>query len=48
VELVDRASLKDITDKLGVGKVAAASLIADARTKGVKVKFDVEGGRYYV
>ena len=41
-------TLKDITEKLGVSKVVAASFIADARAKGIKVKFDVEGGRYYV
>ena len=41
-------TLADISTKLGVNKVASASLIADARAKGVKVKFDVEGGRYYV
>jgi DNA-binding transcriptional regulator LsrR (DeoR family) len=41
-------TLKDITERLGVSKVVAASLIADARAKGIKVKFDVEGGRYYV
>jgi hypothetical protein len=41
-------SLKDIMDKLGVSKVAAGSLIADARrAKGIKVKYDVESGRYY-
>ena len=40
-------TLEAISKKLGVGKVAAASLIADARRKGVKVKFDVESGRYY-
>ena len=27
---------------------SAASFIADARANGIKVKFDVEGGRYYV
>ena len=37
----------DIAAKLRISKVAAAELIADARAKGVKVKFDVEGGRYY-
>jgi hypothetical protein len=36
-------TLKDITEKL-----VAASFIADARAEGIKVKFDVEGGRYYV
>ena len=41
-------TLKDITEKLGVSKVVAASFIADARAKGIKVKFDIEGGRYYV
>jgi predicted ArsR family transcriptional regulator len=41
-------TLADISTKLGVSKVAAASLIAVARAKGTKVKFDVEGGRYYV
>ena len=41
-------TLADISTKLGVNKIASGSLIADARAKGVKVKFDVEGGRYYV
>ena len=40
-------TLADII-KLGVSKTVAGSLIADARAKGVKVKFDDEGGRYYV
>ena len=41
-------TLADISTKLGVSKVTATYLIADARAKGVKVKFDVEDGRYYV
>jgi DNA-binding transcriptional regulator LsrR (DeoR family) len=41
-------TLADIAAKLQISKAAASSLIADARAKGVKVKFDVEGGRYYV
>lgn len=32
-------TLADISKKLRVSKVAAASLIGDARRKGVKVKF---------
>ena len=42
------ATIKDMAEKLRVSKVVAASFIADARAKGIKVKFDVEGGRYYV
>ena len=41
-------TLAEIAVKLNIGKGAASSLVADARAKGVKVKFDVEGGRYYV
>lgn len=41
-------TLAEIAQKLTVGKTAASSLIADARRKGVKIKFDVESGRYYV
>ena len=35
-------TLKDITEKLGVSKVVAASFIADARAEGIKVKFAIE------
>jgi hypothetical protein len=38
-------TIPDIAKKLSVSKVAAASLIGDARRKGVKVKH--EAGRYY-
>ena len=41
-------TLADITKRLNVSKAAASSLIADVRHKGVKVKFDVESGRYYI
>ncbi|MGC2454718.1 MAG: hypothetical protein WA592_18345 [Pseudolabrys sp.] len=41
-------TLADISTKLGVSKMISGGLIADARAKGVKIKFDVEGGRYYV
>jgi hypothetical protein len=36
---------EQIMSKLNVGKVAALSLIGDARRKGVKLKRD-DGGRY--
>jgi biotin operon repressor len=36
-----------ISKKLSVSRTASASLIADARAKGVKIKYDVESGRYY-
>jgi hypothetical protein len=50
IALCERKGVCTLADiiKLGVSKTVAGSLIADARTKGVKVKFDVEGGRYYV
>lgn len=38
-------TVSEITKRLGVSAVAAASLLADARRKGVKVKH--EAGRYY-
>jgi hypothetical protein len=41
-------TLAEISTKLYVNNVAAASLIADARRKGVKIKYDVESGRYHV
>jgi hypothetical protein len=41
-------TIADVTKQLRISPTAAASLIADARAKGVKVKFDVEDGRYYV
>lgn len=39
------ASIPDIIKRLGVSKIAAASLIGDARRKGVKVKY--KNGCYY-
>ena len=47
-ERKEGCTLTEITYKLVVSKFVAESLIADARAKGVKIKFDVEGGRYYV
>jgi DNA-binding transcriptional regulator LsrR (DeoR family) len=41
-------TLDEIAERLNVSRVAAASLIADARRKGVKVRFEVEDGRYRV
>jgi hypothetical protein len=44
-------TIPDIAKKLSVSKIAAASLIGDARRKGerVKCKMDADGvGRYYV
>ena len=41
------ATLDAVSKKLHINKSAASSLVADARRKGVKVKFDVEDGRYY-
>jgi hypothetical protein len=44
-------SITDISKKLGVTKVAAGSLISDARRKGKRVrrKMDADGvSRYYV
>lgn len=41
-------TMDDIAAKLRISRAAASSLVADARAKGVKVKFDVERGRYYV
>jgi len=38
----------EISKKLNVSTVAAGSLIGDARRKGAKIKYDVEGGRYYL
>ena len=47
--LLKRTGRRDgISCSLFARMVVAESLIADARAKGVKVKFDVEGGRYYV
>jgi biotin operon repressor len=48
IQLCKRKSgttLESIAKSLGVSKVAASSLIGDARRKGVKVKH--EDGRYY-
>ena len=51
IALCERKSgvtLAEIATKLRVSRVAASSLIADARRQGVKVRFDVEDGRYRV
>ena len=41
-------TLAEISNKLHVSTTAASSLIADARRKGVKIKYDVESGRYHL
>ena len=41
-------TLTEISNKLHVSTAAAASLIADARRKDVKIKYDVESGRYHL